>query len=47
MRDAGYEFCGNTWISDSNKAILRQKEKMGAIPLHRVHLYRKSLEAAT
>lgn len=46
MREAGYEVCGNTWIGDSNKASLRQKEKMGSIPLHRVHLYRKSLEGA-
>ena len=46
MIDAGYEVCGNTWIGDSNKASLRQKEKMGAVPMHRLHLYRKHLETS-
>ncbi len=45
MRDAGYTHCGNTWIGDSNKASLRQKEKMLARPTHRLHLYRKFLDA--
>ena len=45
MKAAGYETLGGTWISDENKASLRQKEKMGAKPLHRLHLYRKSLAA--
>lgn len=43
MKRAGYTVCGNTWIGDSNKASLRQKEKMGAKPLHRLHIFRKSL----
>jgi hypothetical protein len=43
MKSAGYETLGGTWISDENKASLRQKEKMGARPLHRLHLYRKDL----
>ncbi len=47
MRDAGYTHCGNTWIGDSNKASLRQKEKMLAKPTHRLHLYRKSLGAVS
>jgi hypothetical protein len=46
MRDAGYEVCGNTWIGDSNKASLRQKEKMGSVPMHRLHLYRKTFDQA-
>jgi GNAT superfamily N-acetyltransferase len=45
MKAAGYQTLGGTWISDENKASLRQKEKMGAEPLHRLHLYRKSLAA--
>ena len=44
MRDAGYEVCGNTWIGDTNFASLRQREKMNADPLHRLHIYRKSLD---
>jgi hypothetical protein len=46
MKAAGYETLGGTWISDENKASLRQKEKMGAKPLHRLHLYRKTLAVA-
>ena len=43
MREAGYEVLGNTWIGASNKASLRQKEKMGAFALHELSLFRKSL----
>ncbi|MDJ0613924.1 MAG: GNAT family N-acetyltransferase [Rhizobiaceae bacterium] len=43
MKLAGYETVGGTWISDENAASLRQAEKGGAKPLHRLHLYRKSL----
>ncbi len=43
MRDVGYEVCGNTWIGSENKASLRQKEKMGAQPLHQLSIYRKQL----
>lgn len=43
MKDAGYKTLGNTWIGDSNKASLAQKEKAGARKLHRLHLFRKAL----
>jgi len=43
LRDAGYERVGGTWISDENHASLRQIEKVGAKPLHRLHLFRKDL----
>lgn len=43
MRDAGYEICGNTWIGSTNHASLRQKEKMGAHPIHELAIFRKSL----
>ncbi|MEM9277214.1 MAG: GNAT family N-acetyltransferase [Pseudomonadota bacterium] len=46
MRRAGYEKVGGTWIADENKASLRQAEKGGAKPLHRLHLYSKQLGAA-
>jgi hypothetical protein len=46
MKAAGYESLGGTWISDENKASLRQKQKMGAVPMHRLHLYRKTLAVA-
>lgn len=43
MKRAGYESLGITWVSDENAPSLRQVEKMGARPLHRLHLYRKEL----
>ncbi|MCB1384277.1 MAG: GNAT family N-acetyltransferase [Notoacmeibacter sp.] len=43
MRKAGYEQVGGTWIADENKASLRQAEKGGAKPLHRLHLFSKEL----
>ena len=43
MRVGGYTHLGISWISDSNVASLRQMEKIGARPLHRLHLFRKSL----
>ncbi|MGX5847331.1 GNAT family N-acetyltransferase [Mesorhizobium sp. PL10] len=43
MRSAGYLTVGGTWIADVNKASLRQAEKSGAQPLHRLHLYSKVL----
>jgi GNAT superfamily N-acetyltransferase len=43
MRKAGYRTVGGTWIADVNKASLRQAEKSGARPLHRLHLYSKVL----
>jgi RimJ/RimL family protein N-acetyltransferase len=43
LKDAGYERLGTTWIADENPASLRQMEKLGARPLHRLHLFRKEL----
>lgn len=43
MKQAGYQTLGNTWIGDENKASLAQKEKAGAEPLHRLHLFGKAL----
>ena len=43
MRVGGYTHLGISWISDSNIASLRQMEKIGARPLHRLHLFRKAL----
>ncbi len=44
LKTAGYESVGGTWIADVNGASLRQAEKIGAAPLHRLHLYRKRLD---
>lgn len=43
MQKAGYETVGGTWIADENAASIRQTEKSGAKPLHRLHLYSKDL----
>jgi GNAT superfamily N-acetyltransferase len=43
---AGYTHVGGTWIADVNPASLRQVEKMGARPYHRLHLYRRALDPA-
>jgi GNAT superfamily N-acetyltransferase len=43
MKQAGYETAGGTWIADANAASLRQAEKAGARPLHRLHLFGKTL----
>lgn len=43
LRDARYEQLGVTWIADENGASLRQMEKLGAQPLHQLHLFRKVL----
>lgn len=40
---AGYRQLGITWIADENAASLRQMERLGATPLHRLHLFRKVL----
>ena len=45
LKAAGYERVGGTWIADVNGASLRQAEKIGAKPLHRLHLYGKTLDA--
>lgn len=43
LRRRGYRRCGVTWIGDGNVASLRMMDKLGARPLHRTQLYRKSL----
>ena len=43
MMAAGYKTVGGTWIADENIASLRQTEKSGAVPLHRLHLFSKNL----
>lgn len=43
LRGAGYCELGITWIADVNAASLRQMERIGAKPLHRLHLFRKAL----
>ena len=43
LRRGGYSKLGVSWISESNIASLRQMEKLAAKPLHRLHLYRRSL----
>jgi GNAT superfamily N-acetyltransferase len=43
MQRAGYRELGITWVSDDNKPSLRQMEKLGAEPLHRLNLFRRSL----
>lgn len=43
LRAAGYEQLGITWIADDNAASLRMMSKIGAAPLHRLHLFRKDL----
>ena len=45
LKGAGYERVGGTWIADVNGASLRQAEKIGAAPLHRLHLFGKPLHA--
>jgi hypothetical protein len=45
LKDAGYRSLGITWIADSNAASLRQVERLGAKPLHRLHLFTKRLGA--
>lgn len=44
LRSAGYERLGITWIADINAASLRQMERIGARPLHRLNLFRKDLQ---
>lgn len=43
LRGAGYAKLGITWIADANAASLRQMERLGATPLHRLHLFRKAI----
>ncbi len=46
LQQRGYTQLGISWVSDTNRASQRQMEKLGATPMHRLHLYRKPLEAA-
>lgn len=43
MRNAHYTHLGISWVSDTNLASQRQMEKIGARPLHRLHLFRKAI----
>lgn len=43
LKAARYESLGITWIADENVASLRVMDKIGAKPLHRLHLFRKAL----
>ena len=43
LKKAGYDTLGGTWIADVNGPSLRQAEKVGARPLHRLHLFEKAL----
>lgn len=43
LREGGYKSLGISWVSDSNTASLKQIEKLGGQPLHRLHLFRKDL----
>jgi RimJ/RimL family protein N-acetyltransferase len=43
LHAGGYDKLGVTWVWDGNAASLRQMEKMGAKPLHRLSLYQKAL----
>lgn len=43
LKNKGYKKLGFTWIADVNKASLRQVEKLGAKPLHKLHLFKKEL----
>jgi len=43
MQEAGYRELGITWVSDSNRPSLRQMEKLGAEPHHRLNLFRRAL----
>jgi GNAT superfamily N-acetyltransferase len=42
-KSAGYRRLGTTWIADVNQASLRQMQRLGAKPLHRLHLFGKAL----
>ena len=46
LKAAGYERLGGTWIADVNTASLRQVERFGGQWLHRIHLFRKSLDGS-
>jgi len=43
MHKAGYRQLGITWVWDENAGSTRLMERLNARPLHRTHLFRKSL----
>jgi glucosamine 6-phosphate synthetase-like amidotransferase/phosphosugar isomerase protein len=43
LKIRGYKSLGLTWISDQNKASLRQVEKLGCKQLHNLSLFKKNL----
>lgn len=43
LKSRGYRRLGLTWIADENRASLRQVERLGATPLHRVHLFQRAV----
>jgi hypothetical protein len=45
LKRKGYKTLGITWIADENKASLRQVERLGAKPMHRLNLFEKVLSS--
>lgn len=45
-KSAGYRSLGVSWIADSNTPSLRQVEKLGGTPMHRLHLFSRPVRAA-
>ncbi len=45
--EAGYDTMGSTWVADVNTKSLRLVEKGGAKPLHRIHLFKRPIGAAS
>jgi hypothetical protein len=45
LKQCGYTSLGITWVSDANAVVHRQMTRLGARPLHRLHLYTKALSA--
>ena len=45
LKAAGYTSLGITWIADVNGASLRQVERLGAKPMHRIHLFTKQIRS--
>ena len=43
VKSRGYEYLGVTWISDENIPSLRNVEKAGGKPLHKLCLYKKEI----
>ncbi|MBO9668099.1 MAG: GNAT family N-acetyltransferase [Bdellovibrio sp.] len=43
LKASGYEKLAFTWIADENIGSIRQTERLGAKPLHRLHLFKKDL----